>query len=427
MLFKDRIDAGRTLAMHVKHLSDANLVVLGLPRGGVPVAYEVAKELGAPLDVIVVRKLGLPWHPELAMGAIGEGGVRVINDEVMRLAHVGEHDFGVIEARERAEVEARAIKFRAGRLAIPLAGRIALIVDDGIATGATALAACKVARAMGASRIIFAAPVGAADTVRKLASVADEVICSEIPHNLNSVGEWYEDFSATSDAEVIEILHHSSGGMKEVDLSLDGVMLKGDLTVPPSAKAIVIFAHGSGSSRKSPRNQAVAKALNEAGLATLLCDLLLEKEAQNRANVFDIEFLASRLLATTDWVHHQRELIALPIAYFGASTGGAAAVCAAAQSHVDIFAIVSRGGRVDLAGKWLSHVSAPTLLIVGDRDKDVAELNKQSQNYLTCENSLVLVKGATHLFEEEGALEQVSELAREWFLTKLPRTNKPAR
>ena len=157
MLFRDRIDAGRKLALHVKHLRDADLVVLGLPRGGVPVAYEVAKELGAPLDVIVIRKLGLPWHPELAMGALGEGGVRVVNEEVVHLAHVSEHDFGVIEAREKVEVDARASKFRAGRIPIPLAGRIALIVDDGIATGSTALAACKVARAMGASRVIFAA------------------------------------------------------------------------------------------------------------------------------------------------------------------------------------------------------------------------------------------------------------------------------
>lgn len=420
MLFKDRIDAGRTLAMHVKHLSDANLVVLGLPRGGVPVAYEVAKELGAPLDVIVVRKLGLPWHPELAMGAIGEGGVRVINDEVMRLAHVGEHDFGVIEARERAEVEARAIKFRAGRFPIPLAGRIALIVDDGIATGATALAACKVARAMGASRIIFAAPVGAADTVRKLASVADEVICPEIPHNLNSVGEWYEEFYATTDEEVIEILNRNLVEIEEIEIPIDGVLLKGDLTLPQGAKAIVVFAHGSGSSRHSSRNQEVARALNKAGLATLLFDLLLEGEESDRSNVFDIELLANRLLAATTWIRSKNELSNLPIAYFGASTGAAAAICAAARSNIDIFAIVSRGGRVDLAEKWLGQVSAPTLLIVGDRDDYVVELNKQAQFQLTCENKLALVKGASHLFEEEGALEYVSELARNWFLTKLP-------
>jgi len=420
MLFRDRIDAGRKLALHVKHLRDADLVVLGLPRGGVPVAYEVAKELGAPLDVIVIRKLGLPWHPELAMGALGEGGVRVVNEEVVRLAHISEHDFGVVEAREKVEVDARASKFRAGRIPIPLAGRIALIVDDGIATGSTALAACKVARAMGASRVIFAAPVGAADTVHTLASVADEVICPEIPRALNSVGEWYEEFSATTDEEVIEILHRSFVGMREVDIPADGVMLKGDLTVPPAAQAIVVFAHGSGSSRHSSRNQGVARALNKSGLATLLFDLLLEREECDRSNVFDIEFLANRLLATTTWIHSKNELSQFPIAYFGASTGAAAAICAAARSHTDIFAIVSRGGRVDLAGKWLGQVRAPTLLIVGERDEDVVELNRQSQIQLTCENKLVLVKGASHLFEEDGALERVSELARDWLLAKLP-------
>lgn len=223
MLFRDRIDAGRKLASHVKHLRGTNLVVLGLPRGGVPVAYEVAKELGAPLDVIVIRKLGLPWHPELAMGALGEGGVRVVNEEVVRLANISDHDFGVVEAREKVEVEARAKKFRAGRTPIPLAGCIALIVDDGIATGSTAIAACKVAHAMGASRVIFAAPVGAADTVRKLATVADEVICPEIPRTLNSVGEWYEDFSAVTDEEVIVILYESSVGIREIDIPAIGI------------------------------------------------------------------------------------------------------------------------------------------------------------------------------------------------------------
>ena len=424
MLFKDRIDAGRKLALHVKHLRGRDLVVLGLPRGGVPVAYEVAKELEAPLDVIVIRKLGLPWHPELAMGAVGEGGIRVVNEEVIHHAHVSDHEFRIVEAREKMEVDARANKFRARRIRIPLAGRIALIVDDGIATGSTALAACKVARAMGASRVIFAAPVGAGDTVRKLASVADEVICPQIPRTLNSVGEWYEEFSATTDEEVIEILHRSLVGIEEIEIPVDGVLLKGDLTLPQNAKAIVVFAHGSGSSRHSFRNQGVAIALNKAGLATLLFDLLLESEEGDRTNVFDIEFLAYRLLATTTWLRSKSDLSMLPIAYFGASTGAAAAICAAARSNADIFAIVSRGGRVDLAEKWLDQVTAQTLLIVGDRDDYVVELNRQAQIQLKCENELVLVKGASHLFEEEGALKRVSELARDWFLANIPQNSK---
>jgi len=420
MLFRDRVDAGHKLASHVKHLRDKDLVVLGLPRGGVPVAYEVAKELGAPLDVIVIRKLGLPWHAELAMGAIGEGGVRVVNEEVVRLAHISEHDFGVVEAREKVEVDARASKFRAGRIPAPLRGRIALIVDDGIATGSTALAACKVARAMGASRVIFAAPVGAADTVHKLTIVADEVICPEIPRTLNSVGQWYEDFSATTDEEVIEILHRNLAEIEEIEIPIDGVLLRGDLTFPQGAKAIVVFAHGSGSSRHSSRNHEVARALNKASLATLLFDLLLEGKESDRSNIFDIELLANRLLAATTWIRSKNELSNLPIAYFGAGTGAAAAICAAARSNVNIFAIVSRGGRVDLAERWLGQVSAPTLLIVGDRDDYVVELNKQAQIQLACENKLALVKRANHLFEEKGALENVLELARNWFLTKLP-------
>ena len=210
MIFQNRVQAGRMLAARLMPLHGQDLVVLGLPRGGVPVAYEVAKELHAPLDVIVVRKLGVPSQPELAMGAAGEGGVVVINQEVARMIHVDRDDFARVEARERKEVERRAKSFRGDRLGVSLKGRIALVIDDGIATGSTAQAACKVARASGATKVILAVPVGAADSLRALQTDADEVICLYIPERLYSVGEWYEDFSATSDDEVVKLLRDAS-------------------------------------------------------------------------------------------------------------------------------------------------------------------------------------------------------------------------
>lgn len=182
---------------------------------------------------------------------------------------------------------------------------------------------------------------------------------------------------------------------------------------------MVIFAHGSGSSRHSPRNQAVASSLNRVGLATLLFDLLTPEEEVDRSNVFDVELLARRLLEATHWLRRQPGLIDLPVGYFGASTGAAAALWAAADPHAEITAIVSRGGRVDLAGSRLPRVRAATLLIVGGRDDVVIELNRQAQMKLHCENQLVIVPGATHLFEEPGALERVSELASDWFLSHL--------
>jgi len=209
MIFRDRVDAGRRLAKELRFLQDKDLVVLGLPRGGVPVAYEVAKELAAPLDVIVVRKLGVPWQPELAMGAVGEGGANFINEEIVRLAKVSVADFTAIASQESAEVERRATRFRGSREAINLKGRTALIVDDGIATGATALAACKVAHLLGAEKVIVASPIGAADSIERIKNFADQVICLEIPRSLLAVGEWYEDFSPTSDQQVIDLLQES--------------------------------------------------------------------------------------------------------------------------------------------------------------------------------------------------------------------------
>jgi putative phosphoribosyl transferase len=204
--FADRADAGRRLAARLQHLRGDQPVILGLPRGGVPVAFEIAVALDAPLDVILVRKLGAPIQPELAMGAIGEDGARYINVDVVRLAHVSPAELGEIEARERVELERRGERFRGHRPRHPLTGRTAVIVDDGIATGATALAACQVARAHGARRIVVAVPVAPPDWLARFAGAADELICLDTPRSFRAVGEFYADFSATSDQEVIDCL-----------------------------------------------------------------------------------------------------------------------------------------------------------------------------------------------------------------------------
>ncbi len=191
--------------------------------------------------------------------------------------------------------------------------------------------------------------------------------------------------------------------------------LGGHLTVPGGAAGLVVFAHGSGSSRLSPRNRAVAAALNRAGLGTLLFDLLSVDEADERGNVFDISLLARRLLDATAWVRSRPECAALPLGYFGASTGAGAALVAAAAPEADVAAVVSRGGRPDLADAALPAVRAPTLLIVGGDDPVVLELNRQARARLRCESRLVVVPGATHLFSEPGALEAVADHAITWF------------
>ena len=211
------------------------------------------------------------------------------------------------------------------------------------------------------------------------------------------------------------------------DISISPVGLQGILGLPPAAKGIVLFAHGSGSGRFSPRNNFVAKALRDAGLATLLFDLLTVAEERDRRNVFDIKLLADRLLRATTWVRGEAEMAGLAIGYFGASTGAAAALVAAAARDNPVAAIVSRGGRPDLAGPALTAVQAPTLLIVGGDDTDVLALNRGAYAQLSCRKQLTIVPGATHLFEEPGTMEAVVEHARAWFLAHLRHSEVPDR
>src|SRR5207244_12050635 len=212
--------------------------------------------------------------------------------------------------------------------------------------------------------------------------------------------------------------------MSEVQIQAGRAVLSGNLQIPENATALVLFAHGSGSSRHSPRNQFVARTLNEAGLATLLFDLLTPEEESIDARTaelrFDINLLAERLVHATKWVKQQKEMRDLRIGYFGSSTGGGAALVAAAELPDDVDAVVSRGGRPDLAGAVLPKVKAPTLLLVGGEDHVVIDLNEQARAQMKCECKIDIVPGATHLFEEPGALEKVAKLASDWFSLHAP-------
>jgi predicted phosphoribosyltransferase len=202
--FADRRAAGRALAERLEHLRAEQPLILGLPRGGVPVAAEVARALAAPLDIIVVRKVGLPGQPELAAGAIGEEGARVVNQQVTAMADP--QGLAEVEAAERVELERRVAQWRAGREALPLRGRTVVIVDDGIATGATAAVAAQVARVRGAARVVVAVPVAPATSIAALEAVADEVVAVLRPQDFRAVGQWYEDFLPTTNDEVTDVL-----------------------------------------------------------------------------------------------------------------------------------------------------------------------------------------------------------------------------
>lgn len=438
-IFEDRVDAGRQLGRQLSELRGQDVIVLGLPRGGVPVAFEVAAALNAPLDVIVVRKLGLPYQPELAMGAIGEGGTRVLDQRVLAHSQVSEQELKTVEERERAALENRVARFRKGRARQDLTGRVAVIVDDGIATGSTCRVACRIARELGAARVVLAVPVAPADTLAALTE-PDDIVCLATPRQFSAVGYHYRDFSPTEDDEVLQLLEAAARRLKdsapagrnttgdaddpaefdgEVEIPSRGVRLQGQLHVPLPAQGVVLFAHGSGSSRHSPRNRLVAGVLQQAGLGTLLLDLLTPREERNRANVFDIELLARRLSSATEWLASRDETASCRTGYFGASTGAGAALWAASEPSARIAAVVSRGGRPDLAGPRLSAVEAPTLLIVGSFDHEVLELNRKAKSMMRCPNQLAIVQGATHLFEEPGTLAAAAILARDWFIRYL--------
>jgi putative phosphoribosyl transferase len=205
--FRDRTDAGERLAGRLMAYEGRDVVVVALPRGGVPVAVPVARALHAPLDVLVVRKLGVPRQPELGMGAIGEDGVSVVNDAMRRRLSITDDQLERVAVRERLEVERRVTTYRRGRLRVPLGGRIVIIVDDGVATGYTVRAAAEIVRLEGASRVVIAVPVGAPDALTALGDVADEVVAVETPSELSAIGEWYDDFRATGDDEVVALLN----------------------------------------------------------------------------------------------------------------------------------------------------------------------------------------------------------------------------
>ena len=429
MRFTNREEAGRKLAPRLRHLRKEHPLLLALPRGGVVVAHEIAQALDVPVEVLAVRKLGAPGQPEFAIGAIAEGGGVFVDVDSAESIGISSDEIAEIAERESVELTRRAHLYRRGSGLPPMAGRTVVLVDDGIATGATARAAIRAVRALAPRKLVLAAPVVAGSTAEEIAREVDEFVYLDAPEPFVAVGLWYEEFPQVGDAEVLALLGRGDAAAaadppveaKEVSVPCDEGRLEGLLAVPAAPWGLVIFAHGSGSSRHSPRNQHVARVLQYAGLATLLVDLLTPaEEAEDQLTArprFDIDLLADRLVAATLWTDSVPLLRDLPIGYFGASTGAAAAMVAAAGQPPRLRAIVSRGGRPDLAGPTnLVRVEVPVLLLVGSRDPTVIDLNREAMRYMTsAERRLAVVPGATHLFEEPGTLDSVARLAADWF------------
>ncbi|MFF7903130.1 phosphoribosyltransferase family protein [Streptomyces sp. NPDC007920] len=447
MRYENRADAGRRLARCLEYLRDEDVVVLGVPRGGVPVAFEVARHLDAPLDLAVVRKLRVPWQPELGFGALGEHGVRVIDRAVLSESGLDPAGRETVERAERAELERRLRHLRDSRPPLSVAGRTALVVDDSLSTGAAAEAACRVARTRGAAEVVLAVPVGPEAALPHLRAVADQVVCLQPLRHLGSVGAWYTDSGHVTDAEVATLLAETrrttatattattaAGPLpepaaeapspdREVEVPAGPVRLAARLALPPTPPVAVAYALGGGSGRHRPPHQRVAAVLRRAGLGTLLIDLLTEDEERTPHNVFDIVLLAGRLRAATDWLRRET---GLPVSHCGAGTGAGAAVEAAA--HDDVRAVVCLGGRPDLAPpSALARVRAPCLFVVGALDTRLLGLNRLAADWMCCDHRVVPVRGAADLFTAPDTVKTVAELARDWFTAHHARPEGAAR
>ena len=426
--FRDREEAARQLLGALERFRGERPLVLAIPRGAVHMGRIIADGLDGELDVVLVRKIGAPGNPELAIGAVDEQGTVVLNDNAAWLGADNAYVQHEVK-RQLALIRERRERYRHGKPALSVRDRCVIVIDDGLATGATMSAALKATRAQDPSRLICAVPVAAHESLAEVAELADEVVCLATPAPFFAVGQYYTNFSSVSDEEVAQVLAAHAVGrnpvqsgpvpveQRAVKIPAGSVVLEGDLCSPPSPRGLVIFAHGSGSSRHSVRNRQVAGALQQRGFSTLLFDLLTEQEDRDPQARFDIALLAQRLDAALAWARAEPSQRDRAIGLFGASTGAAAAVMLAASRPQQIAAVVSRGGRPDLAGaQALSQIRTPTLLVVGGADTEVLQLNRNAQAAMRGWAELLVVPGATHLFEEPGTLDRAAEAAGDWFL-----------
>ncbi|MBI5949434.1 MAG: alpha/beta fold hydrolase [Chloroflexi bacterium] len=415
--FQDRDDAGRRLGELLKQRGLKRPLVLGIPRGGVPVAAQVARAVEGELGVVVARKVGAPYQPELAIGAVTADGVAWINEPLAADTGAGKDYLDREIAGQAAEARRREAVFDGHRRGA-VSGRPVIIVDDGIATGATALAAARSMRKAGAKPLIVAVPVGPPHTLDLLKQEADEVICLHEEPDFWAIGQFYVDFHPMEDREVLDVLAAfpaaAPDGTVEAFIRRDGVELAARLRLPGGRAPVVVFVHGLGSSKDSPRNVVIAERLVDAGIAALLFDLSGHGESTAGRHE-GIEAYVDDLVAAVAWVKEQPGIDAEHLAIAGSSLGAVVALQAVQSGRVKPAALVLRAPPAD--PEEFRGLTVPALLLVGSDDP----LLEQACGAAGVSPSvrLQVAPGASHLFEEPGTLELATDATVSWLRGQL--------
>ena len=420
--FADRRDAGRRLAAVLDDFRYEDPVVVGIPPGGIAVAGEVARALGAPLDVVALRALVATEDPSRPIGVLGECGVTVLDTSVVEELQVGADGLHATIERARQEIDGLLAEYHPTGRRLAVAGRTVLLVDEALVSSHIAQAGARSLRERGATRVVLAVPVAEAGCASEMREWVDQVVCLEYRREPRALRFWYDDFGETTEDEVAALLsEHVGAREREVEIGVSpGTVLSGRLTVPWGAygRGAVVLA---GASRRAgaPCSGSLAAALHKAGLATLQLDLLRATEERDTTNVFDTDVLAERLVGATRWLRAQPETARVPLGYLGSDIGAAAALAAAARLSAGICAVVTRDGRPDCAKPWLSSIVAPVLLICVEPDASALDRSRDAQRELRCVSDLAVVLKPPGTLAEVEAGERVASLAIEWLTRHL--------
>jgi putative phosphoribosyl transferase len=419
IMFQDRTDAGRQLGERLQEQILSEPIVVGLARGGTPVAVEVAEALTAEIDTLIVRRVAHPEHPDVGIGVVAEGDVVLFDPQLVAWLQLEEAALDGLVAAERRHLQRQARALRGGRDPVAVAGRDVVLVDDGVSSGLTAKAAVESLRRRGAERIMLALPVGSPVVLAELEGLVDHLVCLEQPEKVEALADFYQDFTEVDDRLAGRLLQEAVRRLvtvREVDVPIAERTVIGALVGPSRPDGVVVVVPGVGSAARSPRNLVLARQLAAKGLATLLVDLVDAGEAAEGATPSGLETQAERVAELCRWLRTESPWAQLPVGLLSSCSGTAVALLAVARHRAEVAAVVSRDGRPDLAGEALAAVTVPTLFVVAGRDERGERLNLAARYRLHGVAEVAVVAGASMLFEEPGTLAEVGRRAGAWFV-----------